>query len=61
MNCFKPDDLCAELDFIDDIENTMENVKEKMDCNRLKMNSTKTDFILFGIKKQLQKCETKEK
>ena len=38
---------------------TMENVKEWMDCNRLKMNSTKTDFILFGNKKQLQKCETK--
>ena len=34
-------------------------MKEWMDCNRLKMNSTKTDFILFGNKKQLQKCETK--
>ena len=59
MNCFKSGDLCAELECIDDIENTMENVKEWMDCNRLKMNSTKTEFILFGNKKQLQKCETK--
>ena len=30
-----------------------------MDCNQLKINSTKTDFFLFGNKKQLQKCETK--
>ena len=30
-----------------------------MDCNRLKMNSTKTDFILFGNKKTTSICETK--
>ena len=30
-----------------------------MDSNRLKMNATKTGFIMFGSKKQLQKCTTK--
>ena len=44
---------------IEDIEITMENVKEWTDCNQLKMNSTKTDFILIGNEKQNQKCETK--
>ncbi|KAK6191186.1 hypothetical protein SNE40_002924 [Patella caerulea] len=29
-----------------------------MDANRLKMNSSKTEFILFGHRKQLQKCMT---
>ena len=29
-----------------------------MDINRLKMNATKTEFIMFGSKKQLQKCTT---
>ena len=37
----------------------MENVKERMDCNRLKMNSTETSFIYLKIKKKLQTCETK--
>ena len=30
-----------------------------MDSNRLKINTTKTEFIMFGSKKQLQKCTTK--
>ena len=29
-----------------------------MDVNRLKMNSSKTEFILFGSRGQLQKCTT---
>ena len=40
------------------IENCMINIKEWMDANRLKMNSTKTELILFGSAKQLQKCIT---
>ena len=30
-----------------------------MDENRLKMNQSKTEFILFGSSKQLQKCSSK--
>ena len=30
-----------------------------MDCNRLKMNDGKTEFIMFGSKVQLAKCITK--
>ena len=32
MNCFKSGDLCVELKCIEDIEITMEDVKECMDC-----------------------------
>ena len=32
------------------------NIKAWMDQNRLKMNSSKTEFILFGFRKQLEKC-----
>ena len=32
------------------------NIKSWMDQNRLKMNSSKTEFILFGFRKQLEKC-----
>ena len=36
----------------------MTDIKDWMDSNRLKMNTTKTEFIMFGLKKQLQKCTT---
>jgi hypothetical protein len=36
----------------------MRGIKEWMDQNRLKMNPTKTEFILFGNKHQLNKCIT---
>ena len=37
----------------------MDDIKDWMDSNRLKMNTTKTEFIMFGSGKQLQKCTTK--
>ena len=37
----------------------MNDIKDWMDSNRLKMNVTKTEFIMYGSKKQLQKCTTK--
>ena len=41
------------------LELCMTDIKDWMDSNRLKMNTTKTEFIIFGLKKQLQKCTTK--
>ena len=58
MNCCKSGELCAELKCIEDVEITIDIVKEWMEYNRLKINSTKTDFILFGNKK-LPKCGIK--
>ena len=40
------------------LELCMNDIKDWMDSNRLKMNATKTEFIIFGSKKQLHKCTT---
>ena len=40
------------------LEICMDNIREWMDTNRLKMNPSNTEFILFGSQKQLQKCIT---
>ena len=40
------------------LETCMDDIREWMDTKRLKMNATKTEFILFGSHKQLQKCIT---
>ena len=40
------------------LETFIDNIKEWMDTNRLKMNASKSEFILFGSHKQLQKCIT---
>ena len=29
-----------------------------MDCNKLKMNCSKAEFILFGSRQQINKCST---
>ena len=41
------------------LQDNVVDIKSWMDKNRLKMNTTKTEFILFGFRKQLQKCYTK--
>ena len=43
---------------IRELESTMDDVKEWMDLNRLKMNCSKTEFILMGSRQQLKKLET---
>ena len=43
---------------IKDMEDSSINIKSWMDANRLKMNGSKTEFIMFGHRKQLQKCIT---
>ena len=41
-----------------DLENCAERIKNWMDGNRLKMNDSKTEFIMFGSSKMLTKCIT---
>ena len=55
---FKADDWKAEQTVISALRNCLMNVKTWMDENRLKMNDGKTEFIMFGAKKQLGKCKT---
>ena len=56
---FKADNRIEETSMIRSLELYMNDIKDLMDSNRLKMNTTKTEFIMFGLKKQLQKCTTK--
>ena len=53
---FKANDRNAELQTKDDIEKCMTNIRLWMDQVRLKMNSSKTEFMYFGNKVQLNKC-----
>ena len=46
----------TELATIQKLEACSDSIKTWMDVNRLKMNSSKTEFSLFGSKWQLQKC-----
>ena len=39
------------------LEEALVRIKTWMDLNRLKMNTTKTEFIMFGSKQQLKKVE----
>ena len=41
-----------------DLESCAERIKNWMDGNRLKMNNSKTEFILFGSNKMLTRCIT---
>ena len=54
---FKADDRNAEHTTISTLQNCLKNVKLWMDENRLWMNEGKTEFIMFGTKKQLAKCK----
>ena len=56
---FKPtptEEACA----IDDLQNCAIEINKWMNNNKLKMNNSKTEFILFGSRLQLNKCSTKE-
>ena len=56
---FKAHSRKEENDSINRLEDCMVKVKHWMYTNRLKMNSTKTEFTMFGRKAHLQKCVTK--
>ena len=55
---FRTNNRIEEIHMIRSLELCMNDIKDWMDINRLKMNATKTEFIMFGSKKQLQKCTT---
>ena len=42
------------------LENCLKDVNKWMGSNRLKMNNTKTEFVIFGSKAQLEKCKITE-
>ena len=43
-----------------ELVNCATRIKNWMDGNRLKMNDSKTEFIMFGSRKMLTKCTTKD-
>ena len=50
----------AERDSVCALEAKAADVKVWMDQNHLKMNDSKTDFIMFTSRQMLQKCVTTE-
>ena len=55
---FKANDRDDEIASISRLENSANDLKTWMDEIRLRMNSDKTEFIMFGSKVQLSKCNT---
>ena len=55
---FSANNISAEATALRSLENCAEDIKQWMDSNRFKMNSSKTEFILFGHPKQLRKCSS---
>ena len=45
-----------ENNAISTLQNTTNDIKECMDSNHLKMNSSKTEYIFYGMFEQLSKC-----
>ena len=58
-NKFKPGEWNEEERCMHELEECAANLKVWMNENRLKMNSDKTEFVLFGSRSQLDKCKTK--
>ena len=52
-------DRQAERTTIASLEDSVVAIKQWMDANRLKMNSSKTEFTIFAAPVQLAKCVTK--
>ena len=59
-NKFNPTKKDEELRAISNLENCAVNIMKWMASNRLKMNASKTEFILFGSRQQLEKCMTNQ-
>ena len=58
-NKFKPGEWNEEERCMHELEECAANLKVWMNEIRLKMNSDKTEFVLFGLRSQLNKCKTK--
>ena len=56
---FNPSQQNDEQQAIQHLENSAKDIKVWMDQNRLKMNSSKTEFILFGSSHQLEKSSSR--
>ena len=57
---FRPTSVTNELNAIKDLEQCAVTINSWMNENKLKMNTSKTEFIMFGSKAQLNKCSTNE-
>lgn len=57
--CFKPTNE-SEKKAIKQLEQCSTTINNWMNQNKLKMNTSKTEFIIFGSKQQLDKCNTSE-
>ena len=58
-NMFKVNDRLAEKQSMYMLEFCLGEVKTWMDENQLRMNDSKTEFIILGGQQQLKKCTTK--
>ena len=56
---FKANNREQEVETVNCLEQCMFNVNRWMYQNRLKMNTDKTEFIIFGSQQNLLKCSTK--
>ena len=59
-NTFSANSRHAERDSVSTLEAKAADVKIWMDQNHLKMNDSKTKFIMFASRQMLQKCVTTE-
>jgi hypothetical protein len=57
---FKPTSVENEKQATQELENCAKTIDNWMKQNKLKMNSSKTEFILFGSRQQLEKCSVTE-
>lgn len=53
---YNPSEGGAEDSVVSDFTSTMSNIKQWMNSNRLKVNNSKSELIVFGSKSIIQKC-----
>lgn len=59
IKSFKPLSAVVESQAIQELEECALTINTWMKENKLKMNTSKTEFIMFGSRQQLCKCDTK--
>ena len=57
---FRPESSIVERNAIRELECCASTINKWMNENKLKMNTSKTEFIMFGSISQLDKCNTKQ-